>query len=161
MIIAVSGIRDLAVESEADVELAVADAIFNVEEMRFGGARGSDTVALGAACELADAELLLRVFVPGRLRDQPREAVAAAQCADEVVELGLPLTPWAYYQRNDALLRGADRLLAFTDGRDTGGTAYTIERAAEWGIPTDLIPVRAAAKPPRGRRPAMRATRSK
>lgn len=77
---AVSGIRDIAPDSFADVELVLAEEVARgVGELRFGGALGVDSIALAAACG-ATAER--RVFVPFTLRDQPVEAreVVAASC---------------------------------------------------------------------------------
>ncbi len=51
MITAVTGIRDLAPASYADVELAVLEEATLVDGMRFGGAVGVDTVALAALCD--------------------------------------------------------------------------------------------------------------
>jgi hypothetical protein len=46
MIIAVTGIRELDEASVLDVELATLDAASASTQMRFGGADGSDTIAL-------------------------------------------------------------------------------------------------------------------
>lgn len=146
-IVVISGIRDLAPQSHADVEIAVADAVVDADEMRFGGALGVDTVALVAAREAADVETALRVFVPGLLAAQPRTAIQAIKaCADEVVELGMRPTRDSYLRRNDAMLKGASRLWAFTDGRTTGGTAYTIERALATGVKVETVQVAASTK---------------
>lgn len=142
---AVTGIRDLARVSEPDVWNAVADEIHSgTGEIRFGGAAGTDTVALLAADRFRLPHTVLRVFLPSRLMDQPRGAASAVRvAADNVVELGLP--PWegsSYLRRNDALIEGADRLLAFTDGRYEGGTSYTMDRARELGIEIVVVLVR-------------------
>jgi hypothetical protein len=141
VIVAVSGIRDLSPQSYADVELAIIEEMIDVDEMRFGGALGVDTVALRVACELADVETTLVVIVPCSAADQPREAREAFACASRIVELGLPRSRGAYLRRNDVLLDGADKLIAFTDGRATGGTAYTIERATRAGLDVRIVPV--------------------
>lgn len=138
MIVAVSGIRDLAHESHADVERGIGYLI-DVDEIRFGGAQGVDTVALAAAIELVDAHS--RVIVPGRLVDQPLESQRVARRASEVVEMGMRLDRQAYLRRNDALLEGADLLVAFTNGRISGGTAYTMRRAREAKIAVVTVPV--------------------
>jgi predicted amidophosphoribosyltransferase len=139
MIVAVSGIRDLSAASIADVELTAIEEATDVDEMRFGGASGVDTAALAAICE---APILKTVIVPHRLRDQPPDvATVAKSCADRVIELGLPKSRVAPLRRNDALLDGADRLIAFTDGRETGGTYYTIQEAHERGLDVVVVPV--------------------
>ena len=150
MIAVVTGIRDMSRASGRIVERAMADTLVRgVDEMRFGGARGADTLALGAAFEWRQARgrirPTLRVLVPGRLDEQPREARACIdRCADDVVELGLPLELGSsYMERNEAMLDGADHLIAFTDGRMRGGTAWTLQRAAELGLEVVVVLIRA------------------
>jgi predicted amidophosphoribosyltransferase len=139
MIVAVSGIRDLSEASIADVELAAIEEATEVDEMRFGGAAGVDTAALAAIC---DAPIYKTVIVPYRLRDQPHNATQVAKdCADHIIEMRLPRSRTAPLRRNDLLLDGADRLLAFTDGRETGGTYYTIQEATERGLDVVVVPV--------------------
>lgn len=141
MIIAVTGIRELDESSILDVELATLDAANAATVMRFGGADGSDTVAL----EFAHGRTRCEVIVPARVTNQPAGARAAIRaCADAVVELKHPLfpRPEAYYERNRQLVNGADRLLAFTDGQMRGGTYWTIRYAATRNVPIDLVQVR-------------------
>lgn len=143
-VVAVTGIRDLDPGSVPDVDLAVVEEARRAGEMRFGGARGSDTVALRAACGL-DIERV--VYVPFRLRDQPEDARHAVRtCASRIVEMRLVRERSSYRRRNEALLRGASLLLAFTDGIDTGGTAWTIRRARALGIPVSVVPVARATE---------------
>lgn len=144
MLVTITGIRDLHPASEPDVELAIAEVFaMGATELRFGGALGADTVALVAAAHLRPAGASLVVFVPCTLAHQPAEARRAIEkCADSVIELRLPPQPWAYLRRNDAMLKGAvDYLLAFTDGRSAGGTAYTMEAAEKLKIPVVKIRV--------------------
>lgn len=140
MIVAFTGIRDLAVASWPDVELAVLEAVGDgATELRFGGARGADTVALAVACS---AHVLRCVIVPFQIKSQPRDAVRVIeQCADEVHELNLPPSKGAYIKRNRELVRGADLVVAFTDGRTGGGTAATIELAHRSGVPVRIVDV--------------------
>lgn len=150
MILGVTGIRNLCWDCYPDVELAMRDALAAYEptEIRFGGAIGSDTVALEA---IGEAECDLVAVVPFRLADQPRDAQRVmTEFADRIVELELPRAAASYLRRNDVLLLGggiveggrADRLLAFTDGRTTGGSAYTVKKARELDIPVDVVLVR-------------------
>lgn len=158
MIVAFTGVRDIAASCEATVREAVRGLIEEgVTEWRFGGALGADTMALVAADDLNVPGRLV-VFVPGRLVDQPvaaRDAIGAL--ADDVVELRLPhengrLPAWAYLRRNDAMLTGrirpnlqlprADLCVGFAvEGRQHGGTAYTLRKAAELGIMSRTVPV--------------------
>jgi len=140
MIIAVTGIRDIAEVSAPDVLLATIDAAVASKEMLFGGAKGADTQALDAACGITRC----RVILPAFLSSQPLEArTVIRDCADVIEELAHPAFPKAeaYYARNRALVDGADRLLAFTDGKTSGGTHWTMQYAASRGVPVDAVSV--------------------
>ena len=154
MIIAISGHRDLHDSSIPIVERTIALEAPRATEIRFGGAIGVDTVALEACCFLRQEvwpELV--VIVPYRVADQPRTARAVIEtCADEVIELDLLRGRQASLRRNDELLDGANKLIAFTDGRTTGGTFYTIQKARELGIEVEIVEVRTSIKLRRQRR---------
>lgn len=146
MITVVSGIRDLYADSCSIVERAIADEVARADEIRFGGALGSDSVALSAALQarpVGGVRPVLRVFVPAQLADLPELArKIALRCADEVVELGYPPgEKWTYLRRNDRMLDGADRLLTFTDGRSEGVTAYTIKGARRRRFDVQIVRV--------------------
>ena len=154
MVVAFTGIRDLSSASIPDVEDAVADVLSErPRELRFGGAVGADCAALSAAC-VGDGSACVVVVVPFKVADQPqlcRDLIS--RCANRIVELGLPKARWAYLRRNDRLLDDADLLVAFTDGRKSGGTAYTIGEAHNRGIEVRIVPVGAKAGAKDGRRP--------
>lgn len=42
--------------------------------------------------------------------------------------------------RNDLIVAGAELLVACHDGRDHGGTVYTIKKAQALGIPVEVLP---------------------
>lgn len=145
--IAVTGSRDLGPKGRQRVRRAVGRVV-EIERpgvMLFGGARGVDTEALVAAHrtrrKLGRRSPRLVVVVPGRVEDQPRDARDAIRaCADEVVELGLPTRfPSSYHRRNQALVEGADALLAFPLARDTRGTYHTVGLARRKRIPVDVV----------------------
>lgn len=148
MIVVFTGIREIDPRMTDEVELAVLEEIgTGATELRFGGALGSDTLALLAVCSVKDARKV--GYVPFTVYDQPQEAREVLQsCADEVVELRLPKSKRAYLDRNLMMLEGADRLVAFTDGRTEGGTAYTIRNAEKLGLPVAIVPVSALATNP-------------
>ncbi|HEY5657686.1 MAG TPA: hypothetical protein VIY27_07835 [Myxococcota bacterium] len=154
-IIAVTASRDLCVGDDVLIELAIAELVRSPQsrqEIRFGGARGGDSIALRAAHDLLgnDSNTLLSVYVPSRLADQPVEArLTIEACADHVVELGLPVgRRTSYHARNRAMLeplevRGvsypaADGLIAFWNGRG-GGTSYTIAQAESRRVPVVVV----------------------
>ena len=45
------------------------------------------------------------------------------------------VTPWVYHERNAAIVRQTDRLVAYWDGRRGGGTWWTIQHALKAGKP--------------------------
>jgi hypothetical protein len=145
MRIAVSGVRDLSPHDLPVIEGIISDIIFEgPEELLFGGARGTDTVALASACATLGGirPPRLTVIVPRRLKDQPLEAQEwARECADEIIEIKSPrLDTEAYRRRNQALIRRADGLVAFWDGH-SGGTGMTIDLAGKAGIPVEIIEI--------------------
>lgn len=152
MIVAVSGIRDVGEAWVPVVEEAArrtADLVvqsFGRREMRFGGAIGVDTIALQA---VGLVEGLSRVvYVPFTVGDQPRAARRAIDLwATTVVELELRRQKRSYLKRNLAMLDGADRLLAFSDGRTTGGTAFTVDQAKRRGHDVGLVHVARGGSP--------------
>lgn len=142
MIVAVTGIRELAPGSDPAVEKAIRE-FKGVTEWRFGGARGADTIALLAAFNSHRA-IPRRVYVPCTLADQPSQVRAVTRrCATAIIELGFPSLPASYLRRNDAMLEGAGHCLAFTDERTTGGTHYTIGKARKSRIPVTIVLVEA------------------
>ncbi len=143
-ILAITGHRAIARESEQAVRQAMAEALAGApSEIRFGGALGVDTLALTAAHELRQAGTRLVVYAPATIADLPRGAREVAErCADHVVELeGDPRNRLTYLQRNDAMLDGADQLVAFWNGTRSGGTWYTVRKARELGFEVKVVAV--------------------
>lgn len=149
MIVAFTGIRDVDPRMSDVIDMAVLDEVAaGATELRFGGAIGSDTIALEAACDHGSPRRV--VYVPFRVGQQPWAARRAIEhCADEIVELDLPSGKRAFLVRNDAMIKGVQRVVAFTDGRTTGGTHYTSSRAERAGIPVSIVPVSTAGTPRR------------
>lgn len=144
-VVAISGIRDVSEKSLATVEETMAK-LQDASQLRFGGARGVDTWALRAVAELEPSASLV-VIVPYCVSDQPSEAQKAIRAyADHVIELRLRPNRRAYLHRNDVLIETADRLVAFTDGRRSGGTSYTMRQAKELGIPVEVVLVEATGE---------------
>lgn len=146
-ILTISGIRDIDPYDHPIVSMRVARAMAAMSpvEVRFGGALGVDTLALHAAVGMQkDGTDWFVVYVPFRVEDQPIVAQRAIIfLADDVVELGYPKgKKWAYLRRNEKMLVGAHLLLAFSDGRQSGGTAHTMRVAREAGIPVSMQHVR-------------------
>ena len=109
-------------------------------EIRFGGARGTDTVALTAAGHKALSGVTLTVVVPGTVVQQPAAAQEAIRSyAGQIVEMRLPLSDKSSYQRrNIAMIAKADGLLAFWHGKP-GGTANCISAARKINLPVEIV----------------------
>lgn len=108
------------------------------ERYFFGGARGADTDALEYVSRTQPATERI-VVVPNRLEDQPIAAQAVIrQNATKVIELGNH-GPDRYQIRNQYMVDHADRVVAFTDGRKTGGTFNTVQYANAQGKSVEFI----------------------
>jgi len=145
MRIAISGTRDISSIGISVVRNRMKEIMLECpEKLIFGGARGTDTVALMSAGDLrtSTGSPKFEVIVPRRLKDQPLEAQRVIrQYADEVFELGSPrLDASAYRRRNRELVSRADHLVAFWDGCSSG-TGMTIAIAREIGISVEVIQV--------------------
>jgi riboflavin synthase len=139
--IAISGIRDLTVADIALIEKTMTDLLATPRtDIIFGGARGTDTIALIAAGKLNVPNMKLTVIVPGVVSQQPVAAQEAIrQYAHDVIELGLTLSNKQVYQvRNIKMLSEAESLLAFWHGRP-GGTANCIKAARIIKLPVDVV----------------------
>jgi len=142
-IVAFTGHRALPPGARERIAAGLAEVLSRSPvELRFGGAPGADTVALELAAAARGPGTAITVLAPSTARDLPATARRAALAhADRIVELGFPFgARWSYLRRNDALLDGADLLLAFWDGRERGGTWYTVARARRLGVPVLVIP---------------------
>jgi len=106
----------------------------------FGGARGGDTEALRAALHFRGEHRRPRfvVVVPDTVANQPVSTQAWTRQADEVVELGYPISKddgfAAYTARDQYLVDVADTVIAFFNGNYKTGTGKTVKMAEEKGI---------------------------
>lgn len=144
----ITGIRDTPAEAWKAIETRMRAILSeNPREVVFGGARGSDTMALEAAgmWRPASSGTALVVIVPGVLENQPQLAQAATRrYATTLVQLRQVISARTLQARNNAMLmRGLEsdvcRVVAFTDGRSAGGTHNTIQAARRLGIPVEVV----------------------
>lgn len=138
MKIAITGTRDVTPEGRKKIEDALAEIITSrddIEAIIFGGARGTDTIALEIAHKIrqdTNKVFELVVVVPFKINKQPREAREAIEkYADRLIELDQPFSMGGYLKRNQEMVRMADLVLAFSDKRD-GGTTHTIDIARKF-----------------------------
>lgn len=153
-IVTLSGLRDLALESEAMVARAMGQlAAARPSVVRIGGARGFDTLALRELARMKTWGTQLQVWVPNTLADQPPEAQAAIRAVPlRLFELHLGTTPGAMLQRNRVMLRPLDYkvdepfsfyLVAALDrpGAYRGGTAAAVKFAKQLGMAHKILRV--------------------
>jgi predicted Rossmann fold nucleotide-binding protein DprA/Smf involved in DNA uptake len=113
-----------------------------------GGAKGIDTLALIWLVEQTVGRLC--VVVPGTVEGQPEESQAAIEAAQAVATVDVvqlrhsefPSTA-SYHHRNRWMVDRADLLTAFPrrNVESTSGTNYTIDYAAERGLPRIIVPI--------------------
>lgn len=109
----------------------------------FGGARGTDTLALASALDLRQTGMkvpTLVVVVPDRLVNQPVETRDISLKADRLIELKHPITSedhfWALQHRNEVmvdLVFPEGHLLALWNTKPSG-TANAVRYARELGV---------------------------
>ena len=142
-VVMVTGHRHITSADVATVEREVTEltAAGGVTRMVFGGATGVDTAALYAAS--ARPWVHCTVIVPGTVAQQPPDARAAIEArADDVVEMGAPSLADArsYSRRNEAMVHGASRVIAFLDGRrESSGSRQCAEYARWQGRPVTVV----------------------
>lgn len=104
----------------------------------FGGARGADTDALEYITKTQPLSTRV-VVVPNQVIDQPRIAQAGIKRdATQIIELR-NTGPGRYQFRNQYMVDRSQEVVAFTDGRSTGGTANTIRYAESKGVKVTRI----------------------
>lgn len=147
-IASISGHRNLSPQGKARVRKAMVALLKKdaVDAIYFGGARGTDTLALQAAAEVrVGLRPHLVVVVPDKAESQPFEARQWFHLADEVIELGNPIASRDRYQafriRNQYLVDVATLLIAFFNGDQKTGTGQAIRMAEEVGLRVVLVPV--------------------
>lgn len=125
---------------------------FSAASFYVGGATGIDTLALTWLTQATSSTVT--VVLPGTLDDQPLDAQSAVETAQgrgrlrDVVELRHPdfagqRSAEGYHARNRWMVDRSDFVVGFPLGTATpaGGTWYTIEYAAERGLPRLIVPV--------------------
>lgn len=142
--IAITANRNLTSEDEETIARTMRDlCATKPAELIFGGARGGDTVALRAAKRYREAGTRLVVIVAGTVAQQPRLAAQAIrECADEVVELGLPITAASLKLRNAAMVDRGTEAVAFWNGvKPHSGTWSCVAYSSRVGKNARIVPI--------------------
>jgi hypothetical protein len=141
MQLGVTGHRDIDEKDRDVIDSTIEKHVEFADRLYFGGARGTDTRALKSADQhrdCSDGTQLIGV-VPWGVDDQPKDSGKVLQtCADRILELEVDLPvgiPRGYFKRNQALVDRSDQLLAFWDGKESGGTYRTIQYARNQDVP--------------------------
>lgn len=145
MKIAITGSRDIPEGRREVIDEKMATLVDDpdVDVIHFGGARGTDTIALIAAAERRkNARSEFVGVVPWTIDEQPKSGQKALDnFADKIVELehSAPTgTGGGYQARNVEMIDRADRIVAFWNG-EPGGTKNTIDAARDSGKPVEVI----------------------
>lgn len=154
MKVAITGARKLSSLDEIMIQRRMIDLIgyTDVDEIRFGGAIGADTLALKSALQFCPSfrQILKIVYLPFAIGDQPAEAaMVAATHADRIhVDCGRGKDE-PFRARNEAMVLGldyngqkegpVDLLIAFWHGRRRSGTFMTMNIAKKHDIPVDEV----------------------
>lgn len=147
-VVSITGHRDLSAKDKQRLWAAMKALVDNasVDEIWFGGAKGTDNEGLRAALHHRGEKKTPRlvVVVPDHIRNQPRECWEPIGRADQVIELGLPIQQEdgfaAYQKRNEFLVEHATLLVAFWNG-SRSGTGNTVNHAKKVGVKTKVITV--------------------
>ena len=122
-----------------------------VEAIYFGGAIGGDTIALQACLDVVmmDRPRLI-VVVPNMLKNQPSSTHTASKSADELIELGRPITNadgWrAFHARNEYMVDHAQTVVAFWNKVPKGGTYACMSYARKQGKPVEIVEIKGEDK---------------
>jgi len=117
-----------------------------VDAIYVGGARGGDTIALQAAAEFRKGSRpQLVVVCPDTEAAQPFQARQWFHLADEVIELGNPITREdgfeSYRIRNKYLVDHCTTLVAFYNGDKDTGTGHAVQYAESLGVVVRTVPI--------------------
>jgi len=140
-IISITGHRELGPISKKKVWASMRILVEkpHVDAIYFGGALGTDTEALKASLHYRTGKRPhLVVVVPNTTSHQPAAARDWIYQADEVIELGNPITQddgWASFKkRNEFLVDCGTYLVAFFNGNYRSGTGHAIRYAEKDGL---------------------------
>lgn len=134
--VAITGNRLLS-SSDHDIIIKTMQELCTIPVLKtimFGGALGADTVALQAALELdIPNKPRLIVVVPDKLTSQPKQTQLISEQADQVIELGIPISSGDHFQayqvRNEYMVDNSDYVVAFWNKIQSGGTYNCIRYA--------------------------------
>ena len=138
----VTGHRDIPAERMAYVEQQLRREVLEAIEAGYarfisGFAEGTDLMfaAIVAEQKKLHPELFLEAAIPyaGRLKTRNKQFHALLQACDGIKVMCREYTPSCFMQRNRYMARESQRVIAVYDGRDRGGTLFTMRYAHTLG----------------------------
>ncbi len=138
----VTGHRDIPAERIAYVEQQLRWEVLAAIEAGYtrfisGFAEGTDLMfaAIVAEEKKLHPELFLEAAIPyaGRLKTRNKQFHALLQACDGIKVMCREYTPSCFMQRNRYMVRESQRVIAVYDGRDRGGTLFTLRYAHTLG----------------------------
>lgn len=138
----VTGHRDIPAERMAYVEQQLRREVLEAIEAGYtrfisGFAEGTDLMfaAIVAEHKKLHPELFLEAAIPyaGRLKTRNKQFHALLQDCDGIKVMCREYTPSCFMQRNRYMARESQRVIAVYDGRDRGGTLFTLRYAHTLG----------------------------
>ena len=143
---AITGRRNIPTEYKAYVYhklmLEILDACQS-EPCTFlcGFANGVDIMAAEYILSLKEKgfDVKLIAYLPYKDRKDSKRISENLEMCDDVIVCSDYYFKGCFIRRDKVMVDSADMLIAVTDGKDTGGTAYTIKCAEKRGIPVVKI----------------------
>ena len=138
----VTGHRDIPAERMTYVEQQLRREVLAAIEAGYtrfisGFAEGTDLMfaAIVAEQKKLQPELFLEAAIPyaGRLKTRNKQFHALLQACDGIKVMCREYTPSCFMQRNCYMARESQRVIAVYDGRDRGGTLFTLRYAHTLG----------------------------
>lgn len=138
MIVTVTGHRRFDKLDLPIIQTAVREHLLGADVVYMGGASGIDVTVLAILDALREGRTPRTItVVPCTLAEQPKDVRALLTCSDELVELSVPITArdgyQAYHVRNRYMIDRSTHVLAFHDGRESGGTWSAMHYARKQG----------------------------
>ena len=144
----VTGHRDIPAERIAYVEQQLRREVLEAIEAGYtrfisGFAEGTDLMfaAIVAEQKKLHPELFLEAAIPyaGRLKTRNKQFHALLQVCDGIKIMCREYTPSCFMQRNRYMAWESQQVIAVYDGRDRGGTLFTLRYAHTLGKEIRLI----------------------
>lgn len=146
----VTGHRDISAERMAYVERELRQEVLEAISAGYtrfisGFAEGADLMFAAIVAEQKDyhPELFLEAAIPyaGRLKTRSKQFHTLLQACDGIQVICQEYTPSCFMRRNRYMVREAQRVIAVYDGRDRGGTLFTMRYAHTLGKEIRVIQI--------------------